>query len=79
MKLTFCAAAILVIIAASPALAETLVCSTSSQGYRVCSSPGGYHLTEWRWRGMTLGQDSDGSRWTTSRWMGVDITTIEPR
>ena len=30
-----CVAAILAVIAASPALAETLTCSTSFQGYRV--------------------------------------------
>jgi hypothetical protein len=73
-------AAILVVIAVSPALAGTLTCSTSFQGYRVCSGPGGYTSTEWRWRGMTIGQDSDGNRWTTSRRQGVDATTtIEPR
>ena len=72
-------AAILVITAASPALAGTLACSTTFQGYRVCQGPGGYRSTETPWRGMTIGQDSDGNRWTTSRRMGFDITTIEPR
>jgi hypothetical protein len=52
---------------------------TSFQGYRVCSGPGGYRSTETQWRGMTIGQDNRGGRWTTWRWQGVDITTIEPR
>jgi hypothetical protein len=29
--------------------------------------------------GVTFGQDSDGNRWTTSRWRDTDITTVEPR
>jgi hypothetical protein len=79
MKLTFVAVGV-VIAAITPALAdEPLACSTSFQGYRVCSGPGGYRSTEWDRDGMTIGQDSDGSRWTTSRWMGTDITTLEPR
>jgi hypothetical protein len=71
-------AAILVMIAASPALAGTLTCSTSFQGYRVCSGPGGYRSTETPWQGMTIGQDNRGARWTTSCWQGFDTTTIEP-
>jgi hypothetical protein len=74
-----CVAAILIVIAASPALADSVTCSTSFQGYRVCSGPGGATSTEWRWQGMTIGNDSDGSRWTTSRRQGVDTTTVEPR
>jgi hypothetical protein len=74
-----CSTAILIVIAASPTLAETLACSTSFQGYRVCSGPGGYRSTETQWQGMTIGQDSDGSRWTTSRWRDTDITTFKPR
>ena len=71
--------AILVIVAANPAFAESLTCSTSFQGYRVCSGPGGYTSTETPWQGMTIGQDSEGNRWTTSRWRDGDITTFEPR
>jgi hypothetical protein len=80
MKFPLCAV-ILVIITARPSLAETLACSTSFQGYRVCQGPDGYRSTEWDRDGMTIGQDSDGSRWTTSRWQGVDTTTttVEPR
>ena len=77
--LAFCAAAILIVIAASPALAETLTCSTTFQNYRVCSAPGGYTSTEMPWQGMIIGQDNQGDRWTTSRWQGVDTTTVEPR
>ena len=61
-----------------PALAETLYCSTSFQGYRVCDDGHGYRSTEWQWQGMTIGQDSNGSRWTTSRWRDGDITTVTP-
>ena len=43
-----------------PALAETLFCSTSFQGYRVCDDGHSYRSTEWQWQGMTFGQDSDG-------------------
>jgi hypothetical protein len=27
---------------------------------------------------MTFGQDNDGNRWTTSRWQGIDTTTVTP-
>jgi hypothetical protein len=62
----------------TPALAETLTCSTSFQGYRVCQGPGGYRSTEWSRYGMQFGDDNRGTRWTTSRWQGIDITTITP-
>jgi len=62
----------------NPALAETLYCSTSFQGYRICSGPGGYRSTEWGWRGMRVGEDSDGNRWTTSRWRDLETTTVTP-
>ena len=63
-------------VSVSPALAETLYCSTSFQGYRVCDDGHGYRSFEWQWQGMTIGQDSDGSHWTTSRWRDGDITTV---
>ena len=78
MRLTFCAVVAAATSALSPALAGPVTCSTSFQGYRVCSGPGGYTSTETQWQGMTIGQDSDGNRWTTSRWQGVDTTTVEP-
>jgi hypothetical protein len=46
-------------VSVSPALAETLYCSTSFQGYRVCDDGHGYRSFEWQWQGMTIGQDSD--------------------
>ena len=57
--------------------AETVTCSTW-QGLRTCSSPSGATSTEWQWQGMTFGQDSDGNRWTTSRWQDREITTVTP-
>jgi hypothetical protein len=62
----------------SPALADSIYCSTSFQGYRVCQDSQGYHSTEWDRGGMTIGQDSDGRRWTTSRWQGIEMTTVTP-
>ena len=61
-----------------PGVAETLFCSTSFQGYRVCDDGHGYRSTEWQWNGMTLGSDSDGARWTTSPWRDGEITTVMP-
>ena len=55
--------------------AEPLYCSTWN-GIRVCSGPGGHTSTEWGWHGMRLGQDSDGNRWTTSRWRDFETTTV---
>jgi hypothetical protein len=46
-----CAALVAVIAALSPALAGPVACSTSFQGYRVCSGPGGYTSTETQWQG----------------------------
>jgi hypothetical protein len=40
---------ILAFIWVSAASAETLTCSTSFQGYRVCQGPGGYRSTETPW------------------------------
>jgi hypothetical protein len=51
-----------VIIAALPALADPLTCSTWN-GIRTCSSPGGYTWTEWQWQGLVTGQDGAGDRW----------------
>ena len=27
--------------------------------------------------GMTIGQDSDGRRWSTSQWQGIETTTVK--
>jgi|HubBroStandDraft_6_1064221.scaffolds.fasta_scaffold906713_2 hypothetical protein len=61
----------------TPTFAETLYCSTR-QGIRTCSSPDGYRSTERSRDGMRFGQDSDGYRWTTSRWRDTTITTLKP-
>ena len=55
-----------------------IYCSTSFQGYRICTGPNGRSSTEWEWQGMTFGQDSDGDRWTTSHWQGITTTTVTP-
>ena len=78
MKLAFCGV-VVVTAALSPALAGPVTCSTSFQGYRACPVPDGYRSTETPWHGMTIGQDNQGDRWTTSRWRDGDITTFEPR
>jgi hypothetical protein len=69
------AIAIVIIACITPALTETLTCSTW-QGIRTCSSPDGYRSTKWDRDGMRFGQDNRGERWTTSRWMGIDTTTV---
>ncbi len=60
-----------------PALAQPLYCSTRL-GITTCSSPGGYVSDETEWMGRANGWDNQGSRWTTSRWLDVDTTTVEP-
>jgi hypothetical protein len=61
-------ALIIALVSVSPALAETLFCSTSIQGYRVCDDGhDGYRSTEWLWQDVGIGSDSDGSRWSYAR------------
>jgi hypothetical protein len=62
-----------------PLIIAALFCTMSFQGYRVCDDGDGYRSTEWQWNGMTIGQDSNGNRWTTSRWRDGDIITVTPR
>jgi hypothetical protein len=31
---------------------------------------------ESQWQGFAIGDDNRGNRWTTSRWQGIDTTTI---
>jgi hypothetical protein len=45
---------------------------------RLHHNPGGYTSTEMQWQGMTLGQDSAGDRWTTTRWRDTTVTTVTP-
>jgi hypothetical protein len=56
---------------------RTLTCSTW-QGITTCQGPGGYRSTEWDRDGMRFGQDNQGDRWTTSRWQGIETTTVTP-
>ena len=63
---------------AAHADAETQTCSTSFQGYTGCQGPDGYRSTEWKWQDRTIGQNSDGGRWSTSRWRDGEIITVAP-
>ena len=38
----------------NPALAETLTCSTSSQGYRICQDQHGHRCIEWERDGLII-------------------------
>jgi hypothetical protein len=69
------ASAVVLVQGTDPLDAAEITCSTW-QGLRTCSSPSGALSTEWQWQGMTFGQDSDGNHWTTSWWLGIDITTV---
>jgi hypothetical protein len=63
---------------ATLAITVAVYCSTSFQGYRICTSPDGRTSAEWEWQGMRLGQNSDGDRWTTTPWRDNTITTVTP-
>jgi hypothetical protein len=56
---------------------QTLTCSTWQQ-ITTCQGPGGYVSHELHWQDRTIGDDNQGDRWSTSRWNGIDITTVEP-
>ena len=72
----------LIVIAAmievSPALADTVTCSTW-QGITTCSSPDGYVSHETTWNGITTGDDNRGGKWRRSEWQGREIITVAPR
>jgi hypothetical protein len=61
----------------TPALAETLTCSTW-QDIRTWQDGHGYVSHETQWQDRTYGSDSDGTRWSTSRWQGFTTTTVTP-
>ena len=61
----------------TPASAETLTCS-DWQGIRTCQDGHGYISRETQWQGFTIGSNSEGARWTTNRWQGIDTTTVRP-
>ena len=56
---------------------EPLYCSTWQQ-ITTCQGPGGYVSHEWSRDGMRFGQDNQGDRWSTSRWQGIETTTVTP-
>ena len=60
----------------SPALAQPLTCSTWQQ-INTCQGPGGYVSHELHWQDQTIRDDNRGDRWTTSRWQGFAITTVD--
>jgi hypothetical protein len=70
-------AILLVYASISPALADTVTCSTFA-GVRTCSSPGGYVSHESTWNGITTGDDNQGNRWTTSLWRDNETTSVTP-
>ena len=47
-------------------------------GTRTCEEPGGYVSHESTWNGITTGDDNQGDRWTSWRWLDTTITTVEP-
>jgi hypothetical protein len=64
------------LIGVSPALAETLTCSTWQQ-ITTCQGPGGYVSHELHWQDRTIGQDNEGGKWTSWRWQDREITTVD--
>lgn len=46
------------------------------QGIRTCSGPDGDVSHESTRMGVTTGGDSEGDRWSSSRWLGVETTTV---
>ena len=58
-------------------IAAVLTCSMW-QGIRTCTDAHGYVSHASQWQDMTFGQVNDGNRWTTSRWQGIDTTTVTP-
>jgi hypothetical protein len=57
--------------------AETLTCSTW-QGIRTCTDGHGYVSHETEWQDRTYGSDNRGNTWSTSRWQGIETTTVTP-
>ena len=48
-------------------------------GNRTCTSPDGYVSHESTWNGITTGGDNEGNRWSTSKWLDNETTTVTPR
>jgi hypothetical protein len=65
--------AIFVALLVAPASAQTMTCSTW-QGMRTCTSPDGYVTHESTWNGIITGDDNQGNRWSTSKWLDNETT-----
>jgi hypothetical protein len=63
--------AVVIIACITPALTETLTCSTW-QGVRTCQDAHGYVSHETEWQGRANGWDNRGDTWSTS---GLDLST----
>ena len=59
---------------AGPLDAETLTCLAIAGP---CQSPSGCVSHDTTWNGITTG-DTQGNRWTTSRWQAIETTPVEP-
>jgi hypothetical protein len=70
--------AIIIALMVAPASAQPLTCSTW-QGMRTCTSPEGYVSHESTWNGITTGDDNQGNRWSTSKWLDNETITVTPR
>jgi hypothetical protein len=74
---TWLAGVAIVLVQSNGALdAETLICSRWLD-ITTCQSPSGYTSHESTWNGITAGDDNRGDRWTSSRWQGIETTTVE--
>ena len=69
--------ALFFVVTVAPASAQPITCSTW-QGMRTCTSPDGYVSHETQWQGMTSGSDNQGNRWSTSKWLDNETTTVTP-
>ncbi len=64
----------LAILWAPNAHSETLTCTTTFQGYRVCAGPNGYRSFEFDNGGYHYGDDNRGNRWTSFNGVGGEVT-----
>jgi hypothetical protein len=72
-------AIIIALMTAAPASAQTLTCSETFQGYRVCQKPDGYRSTETQWQGMTIGDDNRATGGREANGRGGRLIIVTPR
>ena len=65
------------LMAAAPAYALPLTCSTWMDT-KTCTDASGYVSHESTWNGLTSGSDNRGASWTTSTWQDQETTTVTP-